>query len=41
LQFEAARLLSLGDGDGGEERLFGGRGVRRIALEMNLAARMR
>jgi hypothetical protein len=32
LQFEAARLLGLRDGDGGEEGFLGGGCVRRIAF---------
>ena len=37
-QLEAPRLLLLRDGDGGEECFLGGRGVRWIALEQDLAA---
>ena len=38
MQAEAARLLRFRDGDGGEERLFGRRRVRRIALQQDIAA---
>jgi hypothetical protein len=37
-QLETARLLLLRDGDRSEERVLGRRGIRRIALEQNLAA---
>ena len=38
LELETSRLLLLRDGDCGEECFLGGPGVRRIALEQNLAA---
>ena len=37
-QFEAARRLLLGDGDGGQKSVFRGRGGWRIAFEQNFAA---
>ena len=37
-QLEAARLLGLRDGDGGEERLFGGGGVCGVVFEQDIAA---
>ena len=35
-QFEAARALLLCDGDGGQESVFRGRGVSRIALQQDV-----
>jgi hypothetical protein len=37
-QFEAARPLTLSDGDGGPQGFFGGRHARGIALEQHIAA---
>ena len=38
-QFEAARALLLGDGDGGQEGVFRGRGVGGVALQQGFASR--
>jgi hypothetical protein len=38
VQLETSRLLLLRDGDGRQERFLGWRGIRRIALEQNIAA---